>query len=478
MKQFCLRGIQGGLSVMSSELTIIGAGLAGSEAAWQAAERGVYVRLYEMRPTRSTPAHVSDRLAELVCSNSMGARSVDRASGLLKEEMRRLGSLIIACAAAAAVPAGAALAVDRDVFAELVTRRVSGHANIELQRGEVTQIPDGPCIIATGPLTSDGLAKEIMALTGQEQLFFFDAMSPIVEAESINLEVAFRASRYGRGEQAEGDYINCPLTEEEYMAFVDALLSAEMIPLRDFEREDKRFFEACLPVEVLAARGSDALAFGPLRPVGLTDPRTGRRPYAVVQLRQDDLAATLYNMVGFQTNLRWGEQKRVFRLIPGLENAEFARYGQMHRNTFINSPTLLDATLRLRNSVPHSGHPIWFAGQLTGTEGYVGSAMSGLVAGLNAVRYLHSQPGLIFPQTTMMGSLLHYISHAEPNGFQPMKANFGLLPALEKRVRRKRERYQAYARRALFDLQSFIEGQGIIITPFNKASFPENRSFV
>lgn len=453
---------------MSSELTIIGAGLAGSEAAWQAAERGVYVRLYEMRPTRSTPAHVSDRLAELVCSNSMGAQSVDRASGLLKEEMRRLGSLIIACAEAAAVPAGAALAVDRDVFAELVTRRVSGHANIELRRDEVTHIPAGPCIIATGPLTSDGLAKEIMALTGQEQLFFFDAMSPIVEAESINLEVAFRASRYERGEQAEGDYINCPLTEEEYTAFVGALLSAEVIPLRDFEREDKRFFEACLPLEVLAARGSDALAFGPLRPVGLTDPRTGRRPYAVVQLRQDDLAATLYNMVGFQTNLRWDEQKRVFRLIPGLENAGFVRYGQMHRNTFINSPTLLDATLRLRDSVPHLG-PLWFAGQLTGTEGYVGSAMSGLVAGLNAVRYLHNQPELIFPSTTMLGSLLHYISHAEPNGFQPMKANFGLLPALEKRVRRKRERYQAYARRAQFDLRSFIEEQGVGIPPFNKA---------
>lgn len=438
--------------MMHSELTIIGGGLAGSEAAWQAAERGVRVTLYEMRPVRPTPAHVSDWLAELVCSNSMGARSVDRAMGLLKEEMRRLGSLIIACAEAAAVPAGGALAVDRQIFAETVTARVARHPEIQVRREEVTRIPDGPAIIATGPLTSDALAKEIVALTGQDRLAFFDAMAPIVEADSINMDVAFRASRYGRGEQDEGDYINCPMTEAEYAAFVDALLAAEVIPLRDFEREDKRFFEACLPVEVLAARGRDALAFGPLRPVGLTDPRSGRRPYAVVQLRQDNLAATLYNMVGFQTNLRWGEQKHVLRMIPGLENAEFMRYGQMHRNTFINSPTLLDETLRYRGI-----RPLWFAGQVTGTEGYVGSAMGGLVAGLNAVRFLRNQPPLIFPQTTMIGALLHYISHADPKDFQPMKANFGLMPPLEKRVRRKQERYQAYARRALADLRSVID---------------------
>jgi methylenetetrahydrofolate--tRNA-(uracil-5-)-methyltransferase len=470
--------------MMSSELTIIGGGLAGSEAAWQAAERGVHVALYEMRPTRNTPAHVSGRLAELVCSNSMGAHSVDRAMGLLKEEMRRLGSLIIACAEAAAVPAGAALAVDREIFAEAVTAHITQHPGIELRRQEVTHIPEGPAIIATGPLTSDALTKEIVALTGEDHLSFFDAMAPIVEAESINMDVAFRASRYGRGEQEEGDYINCPMTEEEYSAFVAALLTAEVIPLRDFEREDQRFFEACLPLEVLAARGRDALAFGPLRPVGLTDPRAGRRPYAVVQLRQDNLAATLYNIVGFQTNLRWGEQKRVFRMIPGLENAEFMRYGQMHRNTFINSPALLDETLRYQGNrqsgnrgIRESGNgdnrmdpdslisPLWFAGQVTGTEGYVGSAMGGLVAGLNAGRFLQGQPPLVFPETTMIGCLLHYISHAAPKDFQPMKANFGLMPPLEKKVHRKQERYQAYARRALASLQLVINELGTVSQP-------------
>lgn len=441
---------------MGSELTIIGGGLAGSEAAWQAAERGVRVALYEMRPARHTPAHVSDRLAELVCSNSMGARSIDRATGLLKEEMRRLGSLIVACAEEAAVPAGAALAVDREVFAECVTARIAKHPFIKLVRQEVTRIPAGPVIIATGPLTSSSLVEEIVALTGQDQLYFFDAMAPIVEAESINMDAAFRASRYGRGEQEEGDYINCPMTEAEYNSFVDSLLGAEVIPLRNFEQEDQRFFEACLPIEVLAARGRDALAFGPMRPVGLADPRTGRRPYAVVQLRQDNLAATLYNMVGFQTNLRWGEQERVFRMIPGLEKAEFVRYGQMHRNTFINAPTLLDATLRFCLPVANSRPPIWFAGQITGTEGYVGSAMGGLVAGINAARYLHGQPSVIFPRTTIIGALLYYISHADPKDFQPMKANFGLIPPLDERVRRKRERYQAYAHRALSDLQPYI----------------------
>jgi methylenetetrahydrofolate--tRNA-(uracil-5-)-methyltransferase len=380
--------------------------------------------------------------------------------------MRRLGSLIVACAEAAAVPAGGALAVDREIFSESVTTRIQGHPNIELRRQEVTRLPSGPTIVATGPLTSQALVEEIVALTGQatpavsggpdDLLYFFDAMAPIVEAESINMGVAFRASRYGRGEQDEGDYINCPLTEEEYTAFVDALLAAEAIPLRDFEQEAPLFFEACLPIEVLAVRGRDALAFGPLRPVGLTDPRSARRPHAVVQLRQDNLAASLYNMVGFQTNLRWGEQKRIFRLIPGLENAEFVRYGQMHRNTFINAPRLLDATLRLHTADSNSRAPVWFAGQITGTEGYVGSAMGGMVAGLNAARCLKGIPPLIFPQTTMMGALLHYVSYADPKDFQPMKANFGLMPPLERRVRRKKERYQAYARRALADLQSAV----------------------
>jgi methylenetetrahydrofolate--tRNA-(uracil-5-)-methyltransferase len=452
---------------MDSELTVIGGGLAGSEAAWQAAQRGLRVTLYEMRPVRNTPAHVTDRLAELVCSNSLGARSLDRALGLLKEEMKRLGSLVVVCAEAAAVPAGGALAVDRVAFAEAVTARVTGHPNITLRRQEVTRLPDGPTIIASGPLTSDALAAEIVALTGQDRLAFFDAIAPIVEANSINMNVAFQASRYERGEQDEGDYLNCPMTEDEYRAFVEALLAAETIPLRDFESRDKRFFEACLPVEVLGARGGEALAFGPLRPVGLIDPHTGRRPYAVVQLRQDNLAATLYNMVGFQTNLRWGEQRRVFRMIPGLENAEFLRYGQMHRNTFINSPALLDAALRLQlpparaaqpgRATSNFQPPTWFAGQITGTEGYVGSAMSGLVAGLNAARTLRGQPPLAFPPPTMIGALLHYISHAEPRDFQPMKANFGLLPPLEKRVRRKAERYQAYASRALADLQTIVD---------------------
>jgi methylenetetrahydrofolate--tRNA-(uracil-5-)-methyltransferase len=440
---------------MSGQLTVIGGGLAGCEAAWQAAERGLDVALYEMRPVRNTPAHVSDRLAELVCSNSMGARSTDRATGLLKEEMRRLGSLILACAEKASVPAGAALAVDRDVFAKSVSEEIAKHPRIEVRREEVTTIPGGPVIIATGPLTSEALTQQIVALTGQNQLYFFDAMAPIVEAESINMQVAFRASRYGRGEQAGGDYINCPLTEAEYRRFVDALSAAEVIELRDFEREDERFFEACLPIEVLAARGHEALAYGPLRPVGLADPRSGRRPYAVVQLRQDNLAATLYNMVGFQTNLRWGEQKRVLRMIPGLENAEFLRYGQMHRNTFINAPTLLDPGLRFRLPTTDS-QPIWFAGQITGTEGYVGSAMSGLVAGLNAARNLQGKAPLWFPPTTMIGALLNYITHADGKDFQPMKANFGLMPALEKRVRHKRDRYQAYARRALSDLDAYV----------------------
>jgi len=456
---------------MDGELTVIGGGLAGSEAAWQAAQRGIRVTLYEMRPARNTPAHVTDRLAELVCSNSLGARSLDRALGLLKEEMKRLGSLVVACAEAAAVPAGGALAVDRVAFAEAVTARVAAHPSVTLRREEVTRLPDGPTIIASGPLTSDALAAEIVALTGQDRLAFFDAIAPIVEADSINMDIAFQASRYERGEQDEGDYLNCPMTEDEYHTFVEALLAAETIPLRDFESQDKRFFEACLPVEVLGARGGAALAFGPLRPVGLIDPHTGRRPYAVVQLRQDNLAATLYNMVGFQTNLRWGEQQRVFRMIPGLENAEFLRYGQMHRNTFINSPALLDATLRLQFPTSNLQSPIsnlqsltsnlqpptWFAGQITGTEGYVGSAMSGLVAGLNAARTLRGQPPLAFPPTTMIGALLHYISHAEPKDFQPMKANFGLLPPLERRVRRKSDRYQAYARRALADLQTIVE---------------------
>jgi methylenetetrahydrofolate--tRNA-(uracil-5-)-methyltransferase len=427
-----------------ASVTIVGGGLAGSEAAWQAAERGVQVTLYEMRPHRTTPAHVSDRLAELVCSNSLGSDLPDRAAGLLKAELRYLRSLVLACADETRVPAGGALAVDRELFAAAVTHSVEGHPRIRVVREEVTAIPDGPAVIATGPLTSDALAQSIAALTGQEHLYFYDALAPIVSADSVDMSVAFRASRYGKG---DADYINCPMTEEEYVRFVEALVGAERIPLRDFEREDARFFEGCLPVEVLAARGRDAMAFGPLRPVGLTDPRTGLRPYAVVQLRQDNLAGTLYNLVGFQTNLRYGEQERVFRLIPGLEQAELVRYGHMHRNTFINAPLLLEPAMGFR-----SRPGLFFAGQITGIEGYVGSVGSGWVAGANAARLVLGQEPLVLPGTTMLGALCRYVSGADPAAFQPMKANFGLMPPLSPPVRNKRKRYQAYVARAMADL--------------------------
>jgi methylenetetrahydrofolate--tRNA-(uracil-5-)-methyltransferase len=431
--------------------TVVGGGLAGSEAAWQAAERGVQVTLYEMRPRRMTPAHVGDRLAELVCSNSLGSDLPDRAAGVLKAELRYLDSLVLACADATRVPAGGALAVDREQFAAEVTRRVEAHPRVRMLREEVIAIPDGLAVIASGPLTSDSLAEAIAALTGHEHLYFYDALAPIVSAESVDMSVAFLGSRYSKG---DADYINCPMTEEEYGRFVDALLAAERIPLRGFERGDAdsggpdRFFEGCLAVEVLAARGRDALAFGPLRPVGLTDPRTGKRPYAVVQLRQDNLAGTLYNLVGFQTNLRYGEQERVFRLIPGLERAEFVRHGHMHRNTFINSPLLLDPTMAFR------GRPgLFFAGQITGVEGYVGSVGSGWLAGVNAARFALGEELLELPRTTMLGALCHYVSCAEPDSFQPMKANFGLLPPLDPPVRNKRKRHQAYAERAISALK-------------------------
>lgn len=442
--------------VFTPELTIVGGGLAGTEAAWQAARRGISISLCEMRPVKQTPAHVGGRLAELVCSNSLGSDLPDRAPGLLKAEMRRLDSLIMQAAEEAAVPAGGALAVDREKFAGIVTRRIESQPLIEIRREEVTSIPATPAIIASGPLTSDALAQKIAALSGHEYLYFYDALAPIVEVESINMDIAFRASRYGRGEQEKGDYINCPLNEAEYMAFVQALRDAERIELKRFEQEDERFFEMCLPVEEIARRGDQALAFGPMRPVGLTDPRTGRRPYAVVQLRQDNLAGTLYNIVGFQTNLKWGEQSRVFRLIPGLEQAEFMRYGMMHRNTYINAPRLLRPTLQFRNR-----DDLFFAGQITGVEGYVGSAATGLLAGINAARLLRGQSPLTLPPTTMLGALCHYITHAEPKDFQPMKANFGLLPPLEQNIHHKRARYQAYAERALQDLEEVIKAEGL-----------------
>jgi methylenetetrahydrofolate--tRNA-(uracil-5-)-methyltransferase len=443
-----------------AEVMVIGGGLAGSEAAWQAAQRGLGVTLYEMRPAQSTPAHVTDQLAELVCSNSLGSNLVDRAPGLLKEELRRLGSVVVDCADTTAVPAGGALAVDREAFAREVTRRIQGHPRIKLHREEVTSLPSGqPLVVATGPLTSPALADEIAELTGGEHLYFYDAMAPIVVADSIDESICFRASRYGRDE-GEGDYLNCPMTQEEYERFMAALLEAETAPLREFEREDPRFFEACLPIEVLAARGHKALAFGPLKPVGLTDPRTGGRPYAVVQLRQDNQAATLYNLVGFQTNLRWSEQERVLRLIPGLEQAEFVRLGQMHRNTFINSARLLRPTLQYQER-----EDLFFAGQITGTEGYVGSVASGLVAGLNAARQATGGSPLAFPPTTMTGALCHYVASTDPDGFQPMKANFGLMPPLVPPVRNKRERYAAYARRALDDLARFVAEEGLVPVP-------------
>lgn len=441
---------------MTNQLTIIGGGLAGTEAAWQAAQRGITVSLYEMRPVRQTPAHVSDHLAELVCSNSLGSDLPDRAPGLLKSEIRRLDSLILQAAGQAAVPAGGALAVDREQFALEVTRRIESHPRIELRREEVTRIPDTPTIIATGPLTSDTLAAELANLSGKEYLYFYDAISPIVEADSINMEIAFRASRYERGDQDEGDYINCPFTAEEYMTFITALREAEKITLKKFEQEDEHFFEMCLPVEELARRGDKALAFGPMRPVGLRDPRTGQRPYAILQLRQDNLAGTLYNLVGFQTNLKWGEQRRVFRLIPGLEKAEFMRYGMMHRNTYINSPMLLQPTMQW-----HNRSDLFFAGQITGVEGYVGNAATGLLAGINAARLLQGQPLVTLPQTTMLGALCHYVTHAEPKDFQPMKANFGLMPPTEKKIRNKRARYQAYADRALQDLENVVDEYGL-----------------
>jgi methylenetetrahydrofolate--tRNA-(uracil-5-)-methyltransferase len=443
------------------DLVVIGGGLAGSEAAWQAAQRGLRVALYEMRPAVMTGAHQTGDLAELVCSNSLGSRLPDRASGLLQSELRRLDSLLLECAEASALPAGSALAVDRAAFARRVTERVASHPRIEIRRRQMTEIPSGATILASGPLTSPALAQAIAALTGEAHLHFYDAIAPIVRLESVNMAIAFRASRYGKGKQDEGDYVNCPLDRAEYEAFVAALVAAERIPLRDFEQDIEagvragahRFFEGCLPVEVLARRGSAALAFGPLRPVGLADPRTGKRPYAVVQLRQDNLAGSLYNLVGFQTNLAFPEQQRVLRMIPGLENAEFVRYGQMHRNTFIAAPKILLPTLQCR-----SRPDLFFAGQLTGVEGYLGNAATGLLAGWNAARLIGGQSPLTLPVTTMLGALCHYITHASLSDFQPMKANFGILPPIESERRiGKRERAQAYAGRARQDLEQFLK---------------------
>ena len=441
-----------------TDLIVIGGGLAGSEAAYQAAERGLKVRLFEMRPRVQTGAHQTHDLAELVCSNSLGSNLPDRASGLLKNELRMLDSMLLECAESASLPAGGALAVDRELFARLVTERLEAHPNIEIIREEVKEIPDCLCIIASGPLTSAALSESIAALSSEQHLFFFDAIAPIVQADSVNMEVAFRASRYDKGAQDEGDYINCPFTKEEYYAFVEELLQAQRIELRSFEDAIKsgvkagHFFEGCLPVEIIAERGVDSLAFGPMRPVGLRDPRTGKRPYAVVQLRQDNLVGSLYNLVGFQTNLNFPEQKRVLRLIPGLENAEFLRYGQMHRNTFIASPKLLRSTLQHKQR-----DHLFFAGQITGVEGYMGNIATGLLAGWNAARLHQGQEPITLPQTTMLGALCHYVTHADLKDFQPMKANFGILPPLEFTSKiGKRERGSAYANRALTELGQML----------------------
>ncbi|RAP76269.1 FADH(2)-oxidizing methylenetetrahydrofolate--tRNA-(uracil(54)-C(5))-methyltransferase TrmFO [Paenibacillus montanisoli] len=427
-------------------VTVIGAGLAGSEAAWQIASQGVPVTLYEMRPATKTPAHHTNNFAELVCSNSLRANGLTNAVGVLKEEMRRMNSLILDCADRNAVPAGGALAVDRDGFSGDVTRMLKEHPLIDVRTEEVKEIPkDGIVVIATGPLTAPELSAQIQQLLGQEYFYFYDAAAPIVEKDSIDMSKVYLASRYDKGEAA---YLNCPMTEEEFDRFYDALITAETAALKEFEKE--QYFEGCMPIEVMASRGKQTVLFGPMKPVGLMNPHTGKLPHAVVQLRQDNAAGTLYNLVGFQTHLKWGEQKRVLSLIPGLENAEFVRYGVMHRNTFINSPKLLQPTYQtlIRDT-------LFFAGQMTGVEGYVESAASGLIAGLNAGRLARGLEPLVLPADTTLGSMAQYITTADFKHFQPMNANFGLFPPLEKRMRSKKDKNDAIANRALSQLARF-----------------------
>lgn len=437
---------------MNNRVTVIGAGLAGSEAAWQLAKRGIKVRLYEMRPVNSTPAHHTDKFGELVCSNSLRSNQLENAVGLLKEEMRRLGSLIMECADNKALPAGGALAVDREGFSQEITDRLSNHPNIEVVREEITEIPQEEyVIIATGPLTSEKLSDSIKKFINSEYFYFYDAAAPIVTYDSIDQNIVFRASRYDKG---DSDYINCPMTEDEYYRFYNELVNAEVVPLKSFEKEI--VFEGCMPVETMAKRGPQTLLFGPLKPVGLTDPRTGRQPYAVVQLRQDNKEGTLYNIVGFQTHLKWGEQKRVFSMIPGLENAEFVRYGVMHRNTYINSPKVMRPTLQYCGS-----DRLFFAGQLTGVEGYVESASSGLVAGINMARVFNGLKPLVFPETTAHGSLCRYITDRTIKNFQPMNVNFGIFPQPEHKIRNKKDKGAYYAERALRDLDAFIRQESL-----------------
>lgn len=426
-------------------VNVIGAGLAGSEAAYQLAERDVKVNLYEMRPVKQTPAHHTDKFAELVCSNSLRGNALTNGVGVLKEEMRRLNSLIMKAADAASVPAGGALAVDRHEFSGYITETLKNHPNITVYNEEIHSIPEGPTIVATGPLTTETLSKSIQALTGQDHLYFYDAAAPIIEKDSIDMTKVYLKSRYDKGEAA---YLNCPMTEEEFDRFYQAILDAEVVPLKEFEKEI--YFEGCMPFEEMAKRGRKTLLFGPMKPVGLEDPKTGKRPFAVVQLRQDDAAGTLYNIVGFQTHLKWGAQKEILQLIPGLENVEIVRYGVMHRNTFINSPTNLEPTYQFKGK-----DDLFLAGQMTGVEGYVESAASGLIAGINAAKIAAGLKPVVFPQSTMIGAMAHYITHTNAKNFQPMNANFGLLPSLDKRIKDKKERYETLAHKALDSLDQF-----------------------
>ncbi|MCH5193613.1 MAG: methylenetetrahydrofolate--tRNA-(uracil(54)-C(5))-methyltransferase (FADH(2)-oxidizing) TrmFO [Oscillospiraceae bacterium] len=434
------------------KITVIGAGLAGCEAAWQLANTGFHVDLYEMKPKKFTPAHKYKGFAELVCSNSLKASRVNSAAGLLKEEMRRLGSLTVSCAEATAVPAGGALAVDRELFSDMVTEKISSRPEINILCEEVTEIPEGNVIIATGPLTSDGLAESIEKLCGG-YLSFYDAAAPIVTFDSLDKEKIFFAARYGRGDD---DYINCPFTKDEYTAFWNELKNAESAPVHDFDkpkgRDDFTVYEGCMPIEVLAKRGEETMRYGAMKPVGLSDPVTGKRPYAVVQLRKENSGGTLYNIVGFQTNLKFGEQKRVFSMIPGLAYAEFVRYGVMHRNSFINSPKILDGDFSVRGR-----RNLFFAGQITGVEGYMESAASGIMAGLNMARRLDEKETVILPRETMIGALARYISDESVTDFQPMGANMGILPDIGVRIKDKQERYQKIADRALAYFEEYID---------------------
>ncbi len=448
---------------MKDYINVIGGGLAGCEAAYQIAKRGIKVKLYEMKPTKFSPAHSNKNLAEIVCSNSLKSNLLTNACGLLKEELRVLDSLLIKCADETAVPAGQALAVDREKFSELVTKRIKENPNIQIINKEVECIEeDAITIIATGPLTSEKLSKQILKLTGEDKLYFYDAAAPIVSKESINFDIAFYGDRYSQEKKKEEsieewrlrqksenkDYINLPMNKEEYETFVNELVNAEVVDLHSFEK--KEIFEGCMPIEIMAKRGLDTLRFGPLKPVGFDDPRTGKRPYAVVQLRQDNSLGTMWNMVGFQTNLKFGEQKRVFSLIPGMENAEFIKYGVMHRNTYINSGKLLDKTFKLKNN-----KTVFFAGQISGVEGYVESISSGLVAGINSVNLFLNKPQIIFPNTTIIGALAEYIS-TESKNFQPMNANFGILPSLDENIRDKKLKYKKMSERSLKEINFCI----------------------